>query len=55
MFYNVYIDLHISIVLGVQPSDSVIYLCVCVCVLFFRFFSLIGYYKILSIVPQVIQ
>ena len=32
MFYNVYIDLHISIVLGVQPSDSVIYLCVCVCV-----------------------
>ena len=25
------------------------------CVLFFRFFSLIGYYKILSLVPCIIQ
>ena len=32
-----------------------IYVCVCVCVLLFRFFSLIGYYKILSIVPYAIQ
>ena len=25
--------------------------CVCVCIPFFRFFSIIGYYKILNIVP----
>ena len=38
-------------------SDSVIHICVCVCVcvFFFRFFSLLGYYKILSIVLCAIQ
>ena len=42
---------------GIEQSDSDIYLCVCVCVcvFFFRFFSLISYYKILNIVPCAIQ
>ena len=26
-------------------------LCVCVCIIFFRFFSVLVYYKILNIVP----
>ena len=45
------------LVSGVRPSNSVV--CVCVCVykyiipiFFFRFFSIIGYYKILSIGPS---
>jgi len=29
--------------------------CACVCVFFFRLFSIIGYYKILNIVPGAIQ
>jgi len=39
---------------GVQQSDSVIctYMCVYVCV--FRLFSIIGYYRILNIVPYAI-
>ena len=47
------------------PGKSFIYICVCVCVCvcvyiyiyisFFRFFSHIGYYKILSILPCAIQ
>ena len=32
-----------------------VYMCVCVCVYTFRFFSLIGYYKILNIVSCAIQ
>ena len=35
-------------------SDSVMHICVCVCV-FFRFFFLLGYYKILSTVLCAIQ
>ena len=35
-----------------------IYMCVCVytyiCIFFFRFFSILGYYKVLNIVPYVI-
>ena len=41
------------LVSGVQHSDSVIYISIYIS--FFRFFSLIGYYKILSIVPCAIQ
>ena len=55
LIYNVLVS-------GMQQSDSVIYIhiymCVCVCVylcdFFFQFFSIIGYYKILIIVPCVI-
>ena len=34
-----------------------VYVCVCICVsvFFFRFFSIIGYYKILNTVPRAIQ
>ena len=44
---------HYNVVLvsGIQHSDSVIY----INIKLFRFFSLIGYYKILSIVPCAIQ
>ena len=48
-----------------QQSDSVLFIYMCVCVYiyiyiyiyinFFRFFPLIGYYKILNIVPCAIQ
>ena len=41
---------NVALVSGVQQSDSVLYISV-----FFRFFSLIGSYKILSIVPCAIQ
>ena len=37
------------LVLGVQQSDSVIH------IFFFRFFSHVGYYRILSIVPCAVQ
>ena len=33
-----------------QVCSKEIHMCVCVCVFFFRLFSLVGYYKILSIV-----
>ena len=36
---------------GVQQSDSVIYQYTHIYIFFFRFFSHIGYYKILNIVP----
>ena len=39
----------VVLVSGVQHSDSVLYIYVYV---FFRFFSAIGYYKTLSIVPS---
>ena len=32
-----------------------LYICVCIYIFFFRFFSIIGYYKILNIVPCAIQ
>ena len=35
--------------------SKVIQLCVCVCVFFFGIFSVIGYDKILTIVPWAIQ
>ena len=41
------------LVSGVQHSDSVI--SIYLSIIFFRFFSLIGHYKILSIVPCAIQ
>ena len=43
-FIEVY---NVVLVLGMQRSDSDIYVCV---IFFFRFFSLAGYYKILSII-----
>ena len=42
----------------VQQSDSVLYILyiyICVYIFFFRFFSIIGYYKILNIVPCAMQ
>ena len=66
-FIGVELIYNVVLVSGVQHSDSDIhiyvcmYMCVCVCVYiyiniyththFFRFFSHIGYYKILSIAP----
>ena len=41
----------VVLISAVQQSDSVVYAYIS----FFRFFSLIGYYKILSIVPCAIQ
>ena len=46
-------DLQCCVSLGAQPSDSVIYVCILfhTHIFFFRFFSIIGRYQILSIVP----
>ena len=51
VYFLIDVELIYNIVLvsGVQQSDSVIYIC------FFRLFSIIGYYKILNIVPCAIQ
>ena len=51
-FYLSIIDLQCC-VSGVQQSDSVIHLYMYL--FFFRLFSIIGYYKILNIVPCAIQ
>ena len=40
---------HVVLVSGIKQSDSVIY------IYFFRLFSIIGYYKILNVVPCAIQ
>ena len=37
---------------GVKQSDSVIHIYVHIYILFFRFFSIIGYYKILNITVE---
>ena len=42
-------------VVSVSGVPRVIQSCVCVCVFFFRLFSIIGYYKILNIVPCAAQ
>ena len=42
---------NVVLVSGVQQSDSVI----SISVFFFRFFSIVGYYKILNIAPCAIQ
>ena len=42
---------NIVLVSGVQQGDSVLYIYVCVYIFFFRFSSIIGYYKTLNIVP----
>ena len=47
LFIEIYLTYIVMLVSSVQHSDSVI--------LSFRFLSIIGYYKILSIVPCVIQ
>ena len=47
LFIEIYLTYIVMLVSSVQHSDSVI--------LFFRFFSVIGYYKMLSIVPCAIQ
>ena len=43
---------NVMLVSGVQQSDSVLHTHIPI---FFRFFALISYYKILSIVPCAIQ
>ena len=41
---------NVALVSGVQQNDSVIYIHICIIyIFFFRFFSIIGYYKILNI------
>ena len=53
MIYNV------VLVSGVQQSDLVVYICIIsiynIDILFFSFFSIIGFYEILNIVPCAIQ
>ena len=49
MIYNV------VLVSSVQQSDSYIYIYIYIYIFFFRFFSIVGYYEILSIVPCAIQ
>ena len=44
---------NVVLVSGVQHSDSVI--CTHTCLFFSRFFSIIGYYRVLSRVPCAIQ
>ena len=39
------------LVTGIQQSDSVIHLGIYIYIFFFRFFSFVGCYKLLSIVP----
>ena len=57
--YLIDIQLVYSVVLvpGVQQSDSVLHICVYIYryIFFFRLLSIIGYYKILNIVPCAIQ
>ena len=50
-FIEIQLIYNVVLVSGLQQSDSVI----CICTFFFRFFSIIGYYKILSRVPCAIQ
>ena len=47
--FEVELIYNVTLVSGVQHSDSVIH--IYIYTFFFRFFSLIGYYKIFSIVP----
>ena len=42
------------LVSGIQQSDSVFYIYVCIYSVF-RFFSIIGYYKTLNTVPYALQ
>ena len=46
---------NVVLISGIQQSDSVIHTYIYIYIFFFRFFSIIGYYKILSIVPCAIQ
>ena len=43
------------LVSGIQKSDSVIHIHIDIYIFFFRFFSIIGYYKILNKVLCAIQ
>ena len=54
---EVQLTYNVILVSGVQQSDSVIYIYtyICLYIFFFRFFSTLGYYKKLSIVPCAIQ
>ena len=51
VFIEVYLIYNVLLVSGIQQSDSVIHIYLS----FIRFFSIIGYYKILNIVPCAIQ
>ena len=50
-FTEVYLIYNVS---GILQSGSVIQTCVCVCI-FFRFFSIVGYHKMLTAVPCAVQ
>ena len=57
-FLKIFIEIYLIynvLISDVQQSDSVKHIYVCIYIFFFRFFSIIGYYKILSIVPIFIQ
>ena len=56
-FFLIEVHLIYSVVLisGVQQSESAIHLSLYIYIFFFRFFSIIGYYTILSRVPRAIQ
>ena len=51
---EIYLIYSIVLVSGIQQSDSVMYVCVYIYI-YFRLFSITGYYKILNIVPCAIQ
>ena len=56
-FIEVLLIYSVVFVSGVQQSDLVIHIYVCVCthILLFRVFSMLSYYKILNVVPCAIQ
>ena len=54
-FIEILLIYNVVLVSGIQQSDSVIRIYIKICIFFFRFFSIIGYYKILRIVPCAIQ
>ena len=49
------VDLECSISFGVQQSESVLHIHVATLFFFLRFFSHIGYYRVLSGVPCAVQ
>ena len=52
IFIEVELIYNVVLVSGVQQTDSVIHPYISI---FFKFFSLIGYYKILGIIPTIFQ
>ena len=63
LFTGVELIYNVVLLSAIQHSESVIYMCVCVCVCvcvckkhsFFKLFSHIGHYRVLSRVPYALQ